>query len=59
MHDSKMAPDPDQTSSTVLGRKPYEPPTVTVIPLKIEERLLMCSKVKGIDAVCAKGNKDS
>ena len=59
MHDSKMAPAPGQISSTGLGREPYAPPTVTVIPLKIEERLLMCSKVKGIEAACAKGNKDS
>ena len=50
MHDSKMAPAPGQISSTGLGRKPYEPPTVSVIPLKIEERLLACGKV---DTPCA------
>jgi hypothetical protein len=26
------------------GKKPYEPPKVTFIPLKIEERLMACYK---------------
>lgn len=44
MQDPKMSSAKDQTSSAEVHREPYEPPTVTVVPLKIEERLLACSK---------------
>lgn len=30
-----------------LQKEPYEPPKATFVPLKVEERLLACSKVWG------------
>lgn len=44
MQDLKMSPAQDQTCRASAHREPYKPPTVTVIPLKIEERLLACQK---------------
>ena len=38
-------PAKSQAGQVSEHREPYEPPTVTVVPLKIEERLLTCSKL--------------
>ena len=48
MQDLKMSPVKDQTSHAGARREPYKPPTVTVIPLKIEERLLACQKTPAL-----------
>lgn len=32
------------TAPPVTEKRPYEPPTATFVPLKLEERLLACSK---------------
>lgn len=44
MRDLKMSPAQDQTSQTFARRETYAPPTITVIPLKIEEAMLGCIK---------------
>ncbi len=36
-------------------KKPYEPPKVIFIPLKIEERLMACHKISG--SVCRPDNR--
>jgi len=60
MQDPKISKAKDHTSSKDAHRKPYEPPTVTVIPLKIEERLLACSKDKSTgDPNCTTSNRTS
>ena len=41
---AKIDPAKSQAGQVSKHREPYEPPTVTVVPLKIEERLLSCSK---------------
>lgn len=30
-----------------LQKEPYEPPKATFVPLKVEERLMACTKVAG------------
>ena len=40
----KIDPAKSQAGQVSEHREPYEPPTVTVVPLKIEERLLSCAK---------------
>lgn len=32
----------------VTQKRPYEPPTATFVPLKLEERLLACLKMPGL-----------
>lgn len=49
----------DQDSHAVNHREPYEPPTVTVVPLRIEERLLACSKQNPKGQACQDGTKTS
>ena len=34
-----------QTAAPVTQKLPYAPPTATFVPLKLEERLLGCSKI--------------
>ena len=41
---AKIDPAKSQVGQVSAHREPYETPTVTVIPLKIEERLLSCKK---------------
>jgi hypothetical protein len=41
----KIDPAKSQAGQVSEHREPYEPPTVTVVPLKIEERLLTCAKL--------------
>jgi hypothetical protein len=36
--------DARQTAPPVTQKRPYEPPTATFVPLKLEERLLACEK---------------
>lgn len=55
MQDLKMSPAQDQPSQACAHREPYAPPTVTVIPLKIEERLLKCLG-KGLNTAGCDGN---
>jgi len=43
----KIDPAKSQAGQVSEHRKTYEPPTVTVVPLKIEERLLACSQQGG------------
>jgi hypothetical protein len=47
----KIDPAKSRTGPESAYREPYEPPTVTVVPLKIEERLLACVKLPS-SAVC-------
>ena len=42
MQGKKISPAHAQSSTAGADREPYEPPTVTIVPLKIEERLLAC-----------------
>jgi hypothetical protein len=44
----KIDPAKSQAGQVSEHREPYEPPTVTVVPLKIEERLLACAKFKNV-----------
>jgi hypothetical protein len=44
MQDLKMSQAKDQASQSSTHREPYKAPTVTVIHLKMEERLLACDK---------------
>jgi len=46
MQDLKIPPHGDPNSLVVAPREPYVSPTVTVVPLKIEERLLACPKLR-------------
>lgn len=36
--------EPQTVPPTVTQKLPYEPPKATFVPLKLEERLLACSK---------------
>ena len=44
----KIDPAKSRTGLESAHREPYEPPTVTVVPLKIEERLLACAKAPSV-----------
>jgi hypothetical protein len=48
----KIDPAKSQAGQVSEHREPYEPPTVTVVPLKIEERLLACGKALGGGGQC-------
>ena len=36
-----------QSKTLVTQKLPYAPPRATFVPLKLEERLLLCNKVMG------------
>jgi hypothetical protein len=45
MEQQKAPATAPQSETPVTQQLPYEPPKATFVPLKIEERLLTCSKV--------------
>jgi hypothetical protein len=44
MESHAVPPTALQTAAHPTPRRPYAPPTATFVPLKLEERLLACSK---------------
>ena len=46
------------TAPPVTQKLPYAPPKATFVPLKLEERLLACSKLSGPSG-CQPDKKDS
>ena len=55
----KIDPAKSQAGQVSEHREPYEPPTVNVVPLKIEERLLGCLKLNPSDPLCVLFSKKS
>ena len=55
----KIDPAKSQAGQVSEHREPYEPPTVTVVPLKIEERLLACTKLQVPPMGCGNPFKNS
>ena len=55
----KIDPAKSQAGQVSEHREPYEPPTVTVVPLKIEERLLACLKQQSSSTCKVLGSKKS
>ena len=45
--------------TTKPEKLPYKPPKATFVPLKLEERLLICSKIWNLDFGCVVGNPSS
>ncbi len=52
MEDTHREPTKKPSEAPITQKRPYEAPKATVVPLKLEERLLACSKAH---LVCAPG----
>ena len=51
MENLKLQEKEQQTGQKPTPKRPYEPPTATFVPLKLEERLLSCLKRAGF-SIC-------
>jgi hypothetical protein len=45
MGEQTVPPTAPQSEAPVTHKLPYTPPKATFVPLKLEERLLACSKI--------------
>jgi hypothetical protein len=46
MKDLQSQPTRPQAEGQVTQKRPYAPPKASFVPLKLEERLLVCSKLE-------------
>ena len=52
MKDEKLHQAEWQTGQEPAQKQPYEPPKATFVPLELEERLLGCYKLSGLNDLC-------
>jgi hypothetical protein len=52
MQQRNVPPTAPQSEAPVTQKLPYAPPKATFVPLKLEERLLMCNKVVKAGSKC-------
>ena len=45
MEQQRIPPTVPKTEAQSMPRRPYAPPKATFVPLKLEERLLVCTKM--------------
>jgi hypothetical protein len=57
MEKQRIPPTAAKTEAQSMPRRPYAPPKATFVPLKLEERLLGCTKF--VIAVCELGEFQS